>query len=509
MGDIIFFSILTICVVSFHLGLYRLFRIAGKPGYAAFIPVYNWKVWNDLTGRPGWFFILGLLPVVNIFVFVGMLGDLVKSFGRSTLKDEFLSVVIPFFYLPWLSFQKDFTYEGPAFKGFSPVKVVKKTIFREWADALIYAGTAALIIRTFFVEAFMIPTASMERTMMVGDFLFVSKYNYGIRMPMIPLSFPFVHNKLPLADAKSYLPWIQLPYYRTPGGNQVERNDIVVFNYPADDIRPNNPALGPVLEPSLKENYIKRCVAQAGDLFEIRNQQVFINGKPGKNPVDMQYAHLVFSKVPFNSPNKKLAELGYRDPNDHNRNWGEVPFQMYPFLTRDSIMQLVQQYGYPYEFLMTDAMAEKFRAMPNITFVERIVQPKGYVMPYEQAWVYPQDTLNFKWNLDHFGPMQVPAKGSSIELTPQNITLYSRIIRDYEHHELEITADEIRIDGKPSTSYTFEMDYYFVMGDNRNNSLDSRYWGFVPEDHIVGKPIMVFMSYEKGFRMERFFHFAE
>jgi len=509
MADALFFTILILLITSFHIGLFRMFRLAGRKGIEALIPVYNWYVWNQITGRPKWFFVLGLIPVINIFVFVGMLGDLVRSFGRNDIKSELLSVVIPFFYFPWLSFQADTQYAGPAFNGFAPVKVIKKTMMREWSDALIYAGTAALIIRTFFVEAFMIPTASMERTMMVGDFLFVSKYSYGIRMPMIPLSFPFVHNKLPLADIKSYLPWPRLPYYRTPGPGKVERNDIVVFNYPADDVRPNNPALGPVSEPTLKENYIKRCVAIAGDEFEIRNQQVYINGNPGNNPKDMQFSHLVFSKVPFNTPNKKLSELGYRDPGDNNRNWGEFPFQLYPFLSRDSIMQMVQQYGYPYEFLMTESMAEQFRSFPNITYVSRMPQPKGYVMPYEQAWVYPQDTVHYKWNLDHWGPVRVPAKGDIISLNSENISFYTRIIRDYEGHTLEISADEIRIDGKAATEYRVEMDYYFMMGDNRNNSLDSRYWGFVPEDHVVGKPIMVFMSFENGFRWNRFLHFAE
>ncbi len=508
MADIIFFSILFILVAGFHAGLYRMFALAGRPGYLALIPVYNWHIWNQITGRPSWFFLLGLIPVVNIFVFVGMLGDLVKSFGRSDLKSELFSVIAPYAYFLWLSNQPDTRYEGPAFKGLQPVKLVKKSFFREWADALIYAGTAALLIRTFFVEAFMIPTASMERSMMVGDFLFVSKYSYGIRMPMIPISFPFVHNKLPMVNAKSYLPWLKLPYYRTPGFTEVKRNDIVVFNYPADDVRPNNPELGPVTEPSLKENYIKRCVAQAGDLFEIRDQQIYINGQPGNNPKNMQFSWLVFSKVPLN-PNKKLAELGYRDPNDSNRNWGEFPYQMYPYLTQDSLMSMVQQYGYPYEFLMTGEMAETFKAFPHITKVMRLPQPKGYIMPYEQAWVYPQDTLNFKWNLDNYGPVTIPAKGSTVTLTPQNLSLYARIIRDYEGHSLETTADEIRIDGKPTTSYTFGMNYYFMMGDNRNNSLDSRYWGFVPENHIVGKPIMVFMSFEGGFRMDRFFHFPE
>lgn len=507
MADIIFFTILFLLVAGFHAGLYRMFQLAGKPGYLALIPVYNWKIWNEITGRPSWFFLLGLVPVVNVFVFVGMLGDLVKSFGKNDLKSELLSVVAPYGFLLWLSFQKDTRYEGPAFKGFQPVKVIKKTVFREWADALVYAGTAALVIRTFFVEAFMIPTASMERTMMVGDFLFVSKYSYGIRMPMIPLSFPFVHNKLPVVTTKSYLPWIKLPYYRTPGFSEVKRNDIVVFNYPADDIRPNNPELGPVAEPSLKENYIKRCVAQAGDLFEIRDQQVYINGQPGENPKDKQFSWLVFSKVPMNQ-NKKLAELGYRDPGDSNRNWGEFPYQLYPYLTRDSLMAMVQQYGYPYEFLMTDEMAEKFKSFPNVTLVTRLPQPKGYIMPYEQAWVYPQDTTNFKWNLDNYGPVTIPARGASVEINPKNISLYARIIRDYEGHDLDITADQILIDGKPATSYTFDMNYYFMMGDNRNNSLDSRYWGFVPENHIVGKPIMVFMSFENGFRLDRFFHFA-
>jgi signal peptidase I len=504
MADILFFSVLGLLILTFHIGLYKFFELAGKPGIWAFIPVYNWKVWNELTGRPKWFYLTGLIPVVNVFIFVGMLGDLIRSFGRTNLKSEVLAVLLPFFYLPWVAFRNEVKYTGPAFNGFKPIVIIKKTFFREWADALLYAGTAALFIRTFLVEAFMIPTASMERTMMVGDFLFVSKYNYGIRMPMIPLAVPFVHNKLPLITAKSYLDLIRFPYYRSPGLSDVNRNDIVVFNYPADDVRPNNPELGPVAEPSLKENYIKRCVAIPGDVFEVRNQQIYINGAPGENPKDMQFSHLVWSKVPFNNT-KKLAELGYREPNDNNRNWGEYPFQMHPYLTMDTLRSWASQYGYPYEFLMTEEMAETFRHMPNITRVERLPYPKGYIPPFEQAWVYPQDTFNYKWNLDHYGPFTVPARGATVNLTPQNISFYARIIRDYEGHKLSYTADQILIDEKPAQQYTFQMNYYFMMGDNRNNSLDSRYWGFVPENHVVGKPLLVFMSIENGFRWDRLF----
>jgi signal peptidase I len=368
-------------------------------------------------------------------------------------------------------------------KGQQKVKP-KKSALREWVDAIVWAGGAALIIRTFVFEAFMIPTASMERSLMVGDFLFVSKFHYGTRLPMIPLCVPFVHNKLPFANAKSYLNWIELPYFRLPGITDVKRNDVVVFNYPADDIRPNNPDLGPVEEPSMKENYIKRCVAIPGDTFEIRQQQIYINGKKGENPENYQYRYLVRTKPgdSFN-PKRLLEEYGYRDPGDHNSNWGLAP-------GADS-----------YWLLMTNDMAKQFTSMPNVLEVRRDSMPQAMA----DQEIYPQDAAHYPWNLDNYGPMVVPKKGDSVKLSIYNISFYARIIHNYEKHELDVVNGKILIDKKETDSYTFEMDYYFMMGDNRNNSLDGRYWGFVPENHIVGKPVLVVFSLENGIRWERIF----
>jgi signal peptidase I len=365
-----------------------------------------------------------------------------------------------------------------------PVK--KKGPIREWLDAFVFAASVAFVIRTFFVEAFMIPTSSMERSLMVGDFLFVSKLHYGLRLPQAPLSVPFVHNKLPLLPYvgihwPSFVESVRLPYYRLPGFVDIERNDVIVFNFPADDVAPNDPELGPIHIPSMKENYIKRCVAVPGDEFSIKNAQVYINGKPGVNPPEMQFSYLVTINDDFGFNPKMLEQDGFRmNPEDRNRNWNQLA-------------------PGAYRFDMPTYLAQKYKSFSNVTRVERF-PPDARLNNY-----FHFNCGAYGWTLDDFGPFIVPGKGVKIPLTLQNLEIYRRCIEVYEGKKLEIKNDEIYIEGKKTDSYDFEMDYYFVMGDNRYNSQDSRYWGFVPEDHVVGKPLFVAFSFERGLRFDRFF----
>ena len=360
-----------------------------------------------------------------------------------------------------------------------------KPWWREWLDAMVFAGGLALIVRTFLFEAFMIPTSSMERSLMVGDFLVVSKFHYGIRLPMAPVAVPFVHNRLPLSHSKSFIEAVRLPYLRLPGFVDIKRNDPVVFNYPADDIRPNDTALGPVFNPAMKENYIKRCVAIPGDLLEIRNLQVYINGKPGWNPPQRQYRYTVTTNGEGFNP-KNLEKLGFRMPRR-----GE--YQRDPNANFDFEGGL--------RFDLTPELVETFKGYDNVRSVERLPFPARMAMP----GIYPQNYVRYPWNLDNFGPLRLPKRGMKMKIDTSNIDLYRRCIEAYERHKVEVKDGKVYIDDKAATEYTFEMDYYFMMGDNRDNSLDSRFWGMVPEDHIVGKPVLVFFSKERGIRWERLF----
>ncbi len=349
---------------------------------------------------------------------------------------------------------------------------------KSWGIALIIAA----FIRAFFIELYMIPTSSMERSLMVGDFILVSKITYGARLPMIPLSLPLMHNRIPFTTTKSFLDWIVLPYKRLPGLRDVERYDPFVFNYPADDISPNDPNLGPMKYPSVKENYVKRCVAVPGDKLEIKNGILYINDKKAWEPKGLQYLYEVITSEPFNM--EVLKEYGYRDPSDQNANW-----------------QIIE-YPNRYIFFMTKEMVNIFKSWKNVKSIKRIIRPQGQA----DLDIYPHDTINFKWNIDWFGPITIPKKGMKISLTPQNISLYRRCIEDYEHHKLSVKNNKVFIDGKETNEYTFEMDYYWAMGDNRYNSLDSRFWGFVPEDHLVGAPILILFSIEDWhIRFDRIF----
>lgn len=377
----------------------------------------------------------------------------------------------------------------------------KKSVVREWVDAAVFAIVAATLIRTFLFEAYTIPTGSMEGTMLVNDYLFVSKLAYGPRIPMTPLAVPLVHNTMPITGGKSYTEAVQWKYHRIPGIGHVERNDVVVFNYPCGDtVMAEKPEMDYYQECRLygrdnvmgrytiitrpvdkKENYIKRCIGVPGDVLEIKNARVYINGAPNQL-----------------YPHSKLSYIV--------RTTGGAP-------AIDENLELEEAIGSNmYIFFLENEQVDRVKKASNVTGVEVYIRtPAGASPSHPAEWVFPLDTANFKWNRDNFGPLTVPKAGVTVTLTPQNIALYRRIIRNYEGNTLEERDGKIIINGKEATTYTFAMDYYWMMGDNRHNSLDSRYWGFVPIDHVVGKAWFVWLSYGpdgllKDMRWRRLFH---
>lgn len=377
----------------------------------------------------------------------------------------------------------------------------KKSFIREWVDAAVFAIVAASIIRIFLVEAYTIPTGSMEGSLLVNDYLFVSKVSYGARTPMTPLAVPLVHNTLPFFNCKSYTELVQWGYHRLPGLGHIERNDVVVFNFPAGDtvalevqqdqdyyallrnynndrefVKNNFTVLSRPVDK--KENYIKRCVGIPGDTIEVRGGYLYIGNK-----LSVQYPH---SKMTYTiATNGQVSLDEFIEEQDMNPD--EVNYDP------NSKMYLAN--------LANDQVAA-IKKMKGVLAVAPYVLAKNDTRDN----AYPNDTANFKWNRDFYGPLVVPKAGQQVALTLQNIALYQRIIANYEHNDLAIKDGKIFINGKESTSYTFQMNYYWMMGDNRHNSADSRYFGFVPDDHIVGKAWFVWLSFgNKGIRWNRLF----
>ncbi|MCH8904138.1 MAG: signal peptidase I [Bacteroidetes bacterium] len=332
----------------------------------------------------------------------------------------------------------------------------KKSKAREWGDAIIFAVVAATLIRAFIIEAYTIPTSSMEKSLLVGDFLFVSKLHYGPRIPITPLAFPFAHHTMPLIGTKAYVDWVQLPYRRLPGFGKIKNNDVVVFNYPREDFRPVDK----------RENYIKRCVGIPGDTLFIENSQLFINGNEVENPTDLQFTYEV--KTDGHRLNEHTLEnLGIKEVN--------IVFEDGKIL---------------YHMNMTAELKKKVANFKIVTSVKLLISDKNEA---SETLLFPEDPTIIS-NLDYYGPITIPYKGLTVKLHTNNLSLYRRIIEFYDDNEVEIKLNRIFINGEQASEYTFKMDYYFMMGDNRHNSADSRYWGFVPENHIVGKAVFIWLS---------------
>jgi signal peptidase I len=489
--------IFILATIGWHVGMYGMFKKAGIEGWKVFVPFYNtWCIVEKIKLNKKWFF-FQLVPIAGQFVTIWITIKWVEHFGRFDFTHHAMAVFIPFVYFPVLGFSNNEKYAGELV-----VNNYKKSAAREWIDAAAFAIVAATLIRTFVFEAYTIPTPSMEKTLLVNDFLFVSKSAYGPRIPNTPIAMPFVHHTMPWVSAKSYSEWIKIPYTRW-FSKEVTRNDAVVFNFPANDTLINDEenfgskityyqAVREIGRDKVwqnygdlvitrpvdkRENFIKRCVAVAGDKLEIKNTVLYLNDVAQPFPAESELYYNVQSSSPLDE--EQLQSFGiHTDPDLHE------------FMSYNDGMYIIN---------MTQGEKKKVEALKNVIKVEvQINQVSNDLYPYYDTTAH--------WSVDNFGPLWVPKKGVSIPLTPDNYIRYERCISTYEGNVVETKNGKVFINGSEATQYTFKYDYYWLMGDNRHNSLDSRYWGFVPEDHVVGKASMIWFSWEKGPRWKRFFN---
>lgn len=502
-----------------------LFPKAGVDAIKGLIPGVNFVEWSKIIGQKPAHALWLLVPIVNIFIFAYMAVDMVRSFGKLEFKHTAAAVIYApaaFFriatnpadkYLgPTITKEAEYAQNlvdakasGDAYKlkQLEEKNPYKKTAAREWVESIVFAVFAASFIRMFLIEAYVIPTPSMEGSLNVGDFLFVSKAHYGIRMPMTVAMLPLLHNQIPIVNKESYLKSPSLPYKRLPALEKIEAGKPIVFNWPVGDsvyitssrsyfvsqidrqpeymdqdrelsvkVKNKDFVVRPI---DKKDHYIKRCVAGPGDSLQIKDKQIYLNGKAVVNPKHLQYLYHIV--LPSN------VSVNYKKMEDWGIDFGDNAY---------GSKELFQN-GEGILFLDADQVSKIKSLDPNVRI-------EAYPQAKEPLKLFPFDTIvgSQNWTVDNYGPIWIPKAGATTALTLKNLPFYRRVIEVYENNKLEIKGQDIYINGAKATSYTFKQDYYWAMGDNRHNSEDSRAWGYVPHDHIVGKPLFIWFSTKEG-----------
>lgn len=481
-----------VIILSVLMGIssWKLFKKMGYSPLFAFIPFYNYFIILKETKHPKWWAILSYLPIVGPIMMSVFHLYLVKKFGKTLFKDQILTVILPFIYMAVINYSKDVELEdentNDLFLTDEEKNDKKKDTF---IGSITFAVVFATIIHVFVTQPFGIPTGSMERTLLVGDFLFVNKWSYGYRLPMRPVAIPFLQGTImdtgqkgnPKDDPKSYVDGVKLPYTRILQFNKPQKNDVVVFNYPQDSV---HTAI------DRKDPYVKRCVATAGDTFEMRAGRLFVNGKPETvlGDQEVQHAYVVNTKEQLDIPTLYKG-YGFLPVNEEQTNSG---------------------FRYTFQGL-TNKIAKDIKELPSVIDMQESILPKGtaavqYKLNSDRtAYTKSIDTaqsifpVNKAWNPDWYGPVRIPKKGDVVAINQETLPMYQWIISEYEHNNLEKKNGKIFINGKEANQYTIQQDYYMMIGDNRDASLDARFFGFVPEENIVGKPMFTWMSLQGAF----------